>query len=566
MDKRTLLAVMISISIYYAWMVLKGPPPNLEEVPAPVDGIEEPAPNAAPKTDAAPGPVSKPAPESDIAVETLDLEICGASFDWTNDGGAIHNLRLNYQTAPYDLTPFWAYAMGVATGEGLSWNPYGPEPGPETILSDDALALAAGAGAWPYDLLRMQVLEKSADRVVASGLTADGIQIRYELKTLASDDPAIPCQGQLDVTWTNIGGPYAGPVWITSHDVVPTVSGMFAMYKSNKQVTAYVDGDVLYGKYDPEEGNSAAEPEVGETTWMAIGDRYFAAVAIPDDPTGELAFSGRQVQDDLELQGMTYTVATGLAAGETVEKSFRLYFGSNDTEVLGAVHPDMPQAVDLGYFAFFGYPLLFVLKLFHSWVGNWGLAIILLTLTMKMLLFPLTQTAFKSSQAMQSIQPKMQVINEKFAENPEEKQKAIMALFKENNVNPLGGCLPMVIQMPVWFALYRVLLSSVELYHTEFLYLHDLSSPDPYGVLPAIVVVLMLVQQQFTPMGNMDPAQARMMKLMPLAFGVFFFTFPSGLVVYIFMNMLLSILQQWFIRRTFKAPEGPASAAPAPAA
>ena len=137
-----------------------------------------------------------------------------------------------------------------------------------------------------------------------------------------------------------------------------------------------------------------------------------------------------------------------------------------------------------------------------------------------------------------------------------------MELFQEHKVNPLGGCLPMVLQMPVFLALFWVLMYSVDLYQTEFLYLKDLTAPDPYCILPTIVVVMMLIQQQLTPMGNMDPAQARMMKMMPLMFGIFWFMFPSGLVVYYFVNTLLSILQQWWIRRTLAAASDTSVAAP----
>jgi len=559
MDKRTLLAVLISISIYYVWMVIKGPPPNLEELPVdtlePVEAEPEPA------------PVAQPRPKTDVEVQTLDLEFCGTVSTWSNDGGVVRSMHLDYEMAPFDVTPFYMYVYGLVTGAGTNWNPYGDDPGPQQILSDDSLALAVGTGVGPdYRNVRMEVLDKGPDRVTARGVTDEGIEIHYQLGPRKGESADDPCQAQLDVTWKNTGGAYEGELWVANHDVVPEISGMMSMYQSNKQVTAYVGGDVEYGTYDEEDPEALVLDVEGETTWMSVGDRYYAMRVLPEDATGKFAFTSRNIDAETWLQGMTYTVAPGLEAGAEKTASFRIFVGSSDTDRMGLVHEDLPEAVDLGWFAFFGKPLLYLLKLFHSFVGDWGVAIILLTLTMKLLLFPLTQTAFKSSQAMQGIQPQMKEINEKFADNPEEKQKAIMELFKANNVNPLGGCLPMVIQMPIWFALYRVLLSSVELYHTEFLYLKDLSSPDPYGVLPAIVVVLMLVQQQFTPMGNMDPAQARMMKLMPLAFGAFFFTFPSGLVVYIFVNMLLSILQQWFIRRTFKAPEGPASATPAPAA
>jgi len=207
--------------------------------------------------------------------------------------------------------------------------------------------------------------------------------------------------------------------------------------------------------------------------------------------------------------------------------------------------------VDFGWFAFFAKILLWLLKQFEALLGNWGLAIILLTFVVKLALFPLTQMSFKSSQAMQAIQPRLQEIREKYADSPEELNRQTIELFKTAGVNPVGGCLPMLLQMPIWIALYNVLLNSVELYQTKFLYLRDLTSPDPYGVLPLVVVVLMMVQQQMMPMGNMDPAQQRIMKYMPLLFGLFFFSSPSGLVVYIFVNMVLTILQQWLIKRTY---------------
>jgi YidC/Oxa1 family membrane protein insertase len=186
----------------------------------------------------------------------------------------------------------------------------------------------------------------------------------------------------------------------------------------------------------------------------------------------------------------------------------------------------------------------------------------LLTFTVKLVFFPLTQMAYISGQRMQALQPMMKDIREKYADNQEELNRRTMALFRENNVNPLGGCLPMIIQMPIWIALYRVLLTSVDLYHTEFLYLRDLSVADPYALLPLAVTGLMWVQQQMMPVGNLDPAQARIMKFMPLIFGLLFFSFPSGLALYTFVNMLLTILQQWVIKRRFASvkPASPAAA------
>jgi YidC/Oxa1 family membrane protein insertase len=241
-----------------------------------------------------------------------------------------------------------------------------------------------------------------------------------------------------------------------------------------------------------------------------------------------------------------------------VSERFRVYLGPLEFSRLKTLDSNLADVVDFGWFGFFGRMLLSLLRLLESFMHNWGLAIIGLTFIVKLLFFPLTQMSFKSSQAMQAIQPQLQEIREKFADTPEELNRRTIELFREAGVNPLGGCLPMLVQMPIWIALYNVLMSSVELYQTRFLYLLDLTSPDPYGVLPLVVVVLMVVQQRMMPTGNMDPAQQKIMQIMPILFGFFFFTSPSGLVVYIFVNMVLTILQQWLIKRTYGVATMPA--------
>jgi YidC/Oxa1 family membrane protein insertase len=195
---------------------------------------------------------------------------------------------------------------------------------------------------------------------------------------------------------------------------------------------------------------------------------------------------------------------------------------------------------------------LFLLKTFQSGVTNWGVSIILLTLLVKLLFFPLTQKAFISSRRMQVLQPKLQELREKYKDNKELQTQETMKLFRENNVNPMGGCLPTLIQLPVWFALYNVMLYSVELYDSSFLYLHDLSAEDPYGVLPTVYAVVLFVQQRMMPMANMDETQQKIFRMMPLMFAVWMFMFPSGLVLYFTVNMMLTILQQWLIKGRFK--------------
>ena len=204
--------------------------------------------------------------------------------------------------------------------------------------------------------------------------------------------------------------------------------------------------------------------------------------------------------------------------------------------------------------------LLSMLKFFYGLVGNWGVAIILLTCTVKALFFPLMQKQFVSSKRMQAISPQLKEIKEKYKDNMQLQQQMTMQLFKDNKVNPMSGCLPMIIQMPVWFALYNVMLYSVELYGTSFLYLKDLTEVDPTGFLPLVVSILMVLQQKLMPMGTMDPMQQKMMRLMPVMFGVFMFTFPAGLVLYFSVNNVLTIAQQWFIYRKSDDPTLPATA------
>ena len=411
------------------------------------------------------------------------------------------------------------------------------------------------------------------------GVTRQQIEVTRSLRVNTTSDP---CVIEADFTWKNLGNiPFEGQLWLGMHDRMPAAG---AGYYSQASMPVWMAGEENNSWPGPNQdgwfSGALTKPELqeGAVNYFGIADGYFSTVLVSPgggDEGGAFYASNRVTQietsasepvgKELTPQGYGgYYVVQGdaLSPGGSVQRSFSMYTGANKPKVLGQLDPNLTYLVDLGWFAFFGWPLLYMLNMFYGLCGNWGLSIILLTVTVKLLFFPLTQRAFKSSQRMQAIQPEMKKIREEFKSNPEELNRRTMQLFRENKVNPLGGCMPMLIQMPIWIALYRVLLNSVDLFHTEWFYLQDLSSVDPYCIMPVIVVIMMLIQQQFTPMGNMDPAQARMMKMMPLLFGFFFFTFPSGLVLYIFVNMCLTIAQQWIIKRQF----GQNNAAAAPAA
>jgi YidC/Oxa1 family membrane protein insertase len=209
----------------------------------------------------------------------------------------------------------------------------------------------------------------------------------------------------------------------------------------------------------------------------------------------------------------------------------------------------LSDAVDFGFFGFLARPLLHVLKFFYGFLHNYGLAIILLTVIIKLIFWPLTQKSYTSMKGMQKLQPQMQKLREKYKNDKQRLNVELMNLYKEHRVNPLGGCLPMLVQIPVFFALYKTLLISIELRHAPFfLWIADLSAKDPYYVTPLLMGASMFVQQKLTP-STMDPMQAKLFLAMPIVFTVLFLNFPAGLVLYWLVNNLLTIGQQYLIYR-----------------
>ena len=254
------------------------------------------------------------------------------------------------------------------------------------------------------------------------------------------------------------------------------------------------------------------------------------------------------------LAGITSQVV--LAPGATEKRSYIGYLGPKDTDELAAVAPALKDAVDLGFWSVIASFLLAVMKLFYKLVPphNWGIAIILLTLSVKLVTFPLQHKSMKSMQEMSRIQPLLDELKKKYAGDQQRMNAAQMELFKEHGVNPMGSCLPLLIQMPVWFALYSALQNSVELYNSVFIpgWLEDLTAKDPYYVLPVAMGITMLVTQILTPTPTSNPSQKYIGYAMSGFFSLLMLSLPSGLTLYIFTNNLLSILQQIYLRRTMR--------------
>jgi YidC/Oxa1 family membrane protein insertase len=278
--------------------------------------------------------------------------------------------------------------------------------------------------------------------------------------------------------------------------------------------------------------------------WIGAQDRYFLMALISPD--------GSTAQGLLEPKGLktgrislVYPVVSGVFQATT-----RAYFGPKELDVLRTVDKDLTHTVDFGWFTMFAYPLLRLMKWFYDIVRNWGISIILLTVLVKLATFPLTYKSMQSMKQMSRLQPQMAKIRERYKDDKEALNREMLGLMRTHGYNPMAGCLPILIQMPVFFALYRVLYSSIELYHAPFaLWIHDLSSKDPFYVTPVLLTVTMFLQQKLTPNTATDPAQARMMQFMPVIFGVFMISLPSGLTLYMLVNALSSILQQLILNK-----------------
>jgi len=286
----------------------------------------------------------------------------------------------------------------------------------------------------------------------------------------------------------------------------------------------------------------------GDIRWAAIEEKYFISALILEQQKPHQIRVGKTGKQNVAYQ-LLYPLVS-LKPGDKKVYSFALYLGPKDIDILKNQSASLEKIIDFGMFDIFAKPLLLSLKFFYRFLGNYGLAIIVLTIIIKILFWPLTHKSFKSMKGMQQIQPEVAQLKEKYKNDREEFARQQMALYKKYKVNPLGGCLPMLLQIPVFIALYRALMDSIELRHANFIsfWINDLSAKDPTYIAPLIMGASMFLQQKMTPT-TADPAQAKMMMFMPIIFTVMFLNFPSGLVLYWLVNNVLSIAQQIYTNK-----------------
>ena len=554
-EQRIIGAVLLSLIVYLLWMSVYGPPPQTEQPTTETVVSEQVATtneNGGSESQVVESTSSDNEPvaiEEELVVEEWSQDFNNESIDTvvTSEGGGIGPLILSNFRGAISPNSIWSHLFSKMGDEPVGeWKPYGDEPGPEQLLTDEALFLASGSGRG-FNIERYSAHEESG-LVSVRHTSSDGLQITKSFSFSEQDDNTI----EVVVEFQNNGtSTWSGPLWVGSVDQFEGNATRYSNVARPEMVVAE-EIETLSDIEDVESG-SMVQYE-GEVSWFGISDRYFMAAAVPQTinwGVGTFAMSSDNrpgvfmVKENASLQP---------GAVETL--TFELYVGEKNLSVLDARGNNLAATVDFGIFGFFSHILLKILLFFQGLVTNWGLAIICLTLAIKTAFFPLTKKSFVSSRKMQALSPKMKEIKETHKDNPQAAGQAQMKLFREEGVNPLAGCLPMLIQMPVWFALYSVLLGAADLYQAEFLYIDDLTSIDPWGILPTLVGVFMFIQQRITPMSpNADPMQQKMFRMLPFVFVIVMYSFPSGLALYILINTIFSIAQMWAVNKAHPMPQ-----------
>lgn len=299
-----------------------------------------------------------------------------------------------------------------------------------------------------------------------------------------------------------------------------------------------------------EEKGKEEHPTKADNGWVALVQHYFLTAFIPADKTEREIYT-RKVDNKLYAIGNVVPMGT-IAPGATASMEARLFAGPQESAVLEKTAPGLELVKDYGMLTIIAKPIFWLMMKIQKEVGNWGWTIVVLTLMIKLAFYPLASASYRSMANMKKLMPQVKELQERYKDDKARRNQEVMALYKKEKVNPLGGCMPVVVQIPVFLALYWVLLASVEMRNAPWIgWIQDLAVPDPYYILPLIMAVSMFIQQKMSPPPP-DPMQAKMMMFMPLAFSVTFFFFPAGLVLYWVVNNLLSIAQQWWVTRQYE--------------
>ncbi|WP_028456490.1 membrane protein insertase YidC [Chitinilyticum litopenaei] len=331
--------------------------------------------------------------------------------------------------------------------------------------------------------------------------------------------------------------------------------GMFGTHTYTGPAVYTQEGKFQKNDFDTIRKGEEKYVKASKDGWVAMIQHYFVSAWLLDPigqpsacTTASCRFELNALDNNMYSAGVVVDLPA-VAPATTLVKPMSLYVGPQETRILDATAKGLDHAKDYGMFAIFSEPLFMLLDLIHGFVGNWGWAIVIVTLLIKAAFYPLSNASYRSMARMRKLAPRMEALKERHGDDKMKFQQAVMEMYKTEKVNPLGGCLPILIQIPIFIAFYWMLIAAVEMRQAPWeLWITDLSVKDPYYILPVIYAVSMYIQQHLSPPPP-DPMQAKMMKMMPVIFSVFFLFFPSGLVLYWVVNNLVSIAQQWWITR-----------------
>jgi len=538
MDTRRLILVLIftfsSFMLWENWQKYNQPKPVAEAANAADIAGAAPIPSAALQATAAPGEVQPAAPASTAATFTVATDLIKATI--SEQGGDLVELELLKYKAHEDKSKnFFLFdakhqyaAQSGLIGEGM--------PNHRTLFKHVAgpTSLADGANELKVRLEATATNGAKVAKILTFKRGSYDIDVTWEINN-TTDKPLTPnayFQLQRD-------------------DVKP--EGETKMVSTFTGAAVYTDAD-KYQKVDFAHiaENKAKFTKNADNGWLAMVQHYFVSAWVPKDKTPR-EFYMRKLDGANVFQAGVIVSIPEIARGAKSDTSVTLYAGPQEQSALKQVAPGLDLVVDYGWLTVVAAPIFWALEAIHKIVGNWGWAIVVLTVILKAIFFPLSAASYKSMAKMKKLTPRLTHLKERYGDDKQRLNQEMMKMYQTEKVNPLGGCLPILIQIPVFISLYWVLLGAVEMRDAPWiLWIKDLASADPYYILPVIMMVSMFVQTKLNPTPP-DPIQAKVMMAMPLIFGFMFFWFPAGLVLYWVVNNVLSIAQQWQITRLIDA-------------
>jgi YidC/Oxa1 family membrane protein insertase len=543
--KRTVLWVVFSLSLLILWdnwMRHNGKPsmffPNTTQQAAPAAAGEAPASPAAPQAGvpgaAAGAPAVAGADTAPVKSEIITITTDVVKVDIDTVGGELKRLELlkhrdtvdpSTNLVLFNSAPGHIYLAETGLLGGAFPNHksgFVAQPGPRTLGTADSVQLVLESQQGGVKLTKTYTFKRG--------------DYNIDLKHTVSNDSGAPITPSLYLQLVRDGNKPGGESHFYSTFTGPAV---------------YTDAEKFQKLAFDNIGTAKdAHATKADNGWTALVQHYFVSVIIPPAGVQREIFT-KKVADNLYAVGSVLPLGT-IAPGASATMDAHLYSGPQESAVLETTAPGLELVKDYGWLTIIAKPIFWLMTHIHGLVGNWGWTIILLTVLIKLVFFPLSAASYRSMAKMKAVTPKMQDIRERNKGEPQKMNQEMMQLYKTEKINPLGGCLPIVVQIPVFISLYWVLLASVEMRNAPWLgWIHDLAAPDPFYILPVLMAVSMFIQTKLNPTPP-DPIQAKVMMFMPIAFSVMFFFFPSGLVLYWVVNNVLSITQQWVITRNLK--------------